>query len=196
MATFQEQACTRSATSSVHRVSYFCHHRRDVVVAVSKARWFWCSSSWVRAGAGDRAQLIDEHIGDHYGSHIVIPNKYEGMDSLKLRMSSLKTLRSMVPQSYLDFRKILADHGVPVEHADDSLQAARLTEATATPLVDAALKHPKMMIPPTRLAPPADMTANIHDSGRKVAALRLQARKHGCGRRHQYRPGRRGRRAL
>lgn len=95
-----------------------------------------------------------------------------------------KTLRSMVPQEHLDFaRKILADHGVPVEDADeDSLQLLGWTEATATPQVDAALKHPKMTMVANALGtPPADMIKHIHDSGRKVAALcgsPSQARKH------------------
>lgn len=69
-----------------------------------------------------------------YGVDIVIPNKYEGMDSQLSADELAKTLRSMVPQEHLDFaRKILADHGVPVEDADeDSLQLLGWTEATAT----------------------------------------------------------------
>ena len=41
----------------------------------------------------------------------------------------------MVPQEHLDFaKKILADHGVPVEDSDDdALQLLGWTEATATP---------------------------------------------------------------
>ena len=62
-------------------------HCRDVVVAVSKAGGFG-----VLGAVGytpDQLEIelkwIDEHIGDHpYGVDIVIPNKYEGMDSTDL----------------------------------------------------------------------------------------------------------------
>jgi NAD(P)H-dependent flavin oxidoreductase YrpB (nitropropane dioxygenase family) len=93
-------------------------------------------------------------------------------------------LRKMVPQDHLDFaKKILADHGVPVDDADeDTLQLLGWTEATATPQVEVALKHPKVtMIANALGTPPADMITHIHESGRKVAALcgsPSQARKH------------------
>lgn len=162
-------------------------HCRDVVVAVSKAGGFGVLGAVEFTPEQLEIELnwIDEHIGDHpYGVDIVIPNKYEGMDSQLSADELAKTLRSMVPQEHLDFaRKILADHGVPVEDADeDSLQLLGWTEATATPQVDAALKHPKMTMVANALGtPPADMIKHIHDSGRKVAALcgsPSQARKH------------------
>ena len=93
-------------------------------------------------------------------------------------------LQDMVPQEHLDFaRKILADHGVPSTHSDDdALQLLGWTEATATPQVEVALKHPKMTLIANALGtPPADMIKHIHDEGRKVAALcgsPSQARKH------------------
>ena len=128
---------------------------------------------------------IDEHIGDHpYGVDIVIPNKYEGMDSNMSADELTKMLQSMVPQEHLDFaRKILADHGVPIDDSDeDALQLLGWTEATATPQVEVALRHPKMTLIANALGtPPADMIKHIHDAGRKVAALcgsPYQARKH------------------
>src|SRR5260370_28878427 len=90
----------------------------------------------------------------------------------------------MVPQEHLDFaRKILADHGVPVDHSDeDALQLLGWTEATATPQVEVALQHPKVTLIANALGtPPADMIKRIHEAGRKVAALcgsPPQARKH------------------
>ncbi|CKU32953.1 oxidoreductase%2C 2-nitropropane dioxygenase [Mycobacterium tuberculosis] len=145
-------------------------HCRDVVVAVSKAGGFGVLGAVGFTPEQLEIELnwIDEHIGDHpYGVDIVIPNKYEGMDSQLSADELAKTLRSMVPQEHLDFaRKILADHGVPVEDADeDSLQLLGWTEATATPQVDAALKHPKMTMVANALGtPPADMIKHIHDS--------------------------------
>ncbi|EUA35664.1 nitronate monooxygenase family protein [Mycobacterium xenopi 3993] len=115
---------------------------------------------------------------------IVIPNKYEGMDAHMSADELKKTLQAMVPKEHLDFaRKILTDHGVPVDDLDDSaLQLLGWTEATATPQVEVALRHPKVALIANALGtPPADMIKHIHDSGRKVAALcgsPSQARKH------------------
>jgi NAD(P)H-dependent flavin oxidoreductase YrpB (nitropropane dioxygenase family) len=124
-------------------------HCRDVVVAVGKAGGFGTLGAVGFTPEQLEIELtwIDEHIGDHpYGVDIVIPNNYEGMDSRLPPEQLANTLRSMVPQEHLDFaRKILADHGVPVEHtAHDSLQLLGWTEATAIPQAEVALRHPKV----------------------------------------------------
>src|ERR1700744_2836423 len=162
-------------------------HCRDVVVAVSKAGGFGVlgAAGFTPEQLEIELNWIDENIGDHpYGVDIVIPNKYEGMDSHLSAEELADTLRKMVPQEHLDFgKKILADHGVPVEDSDgDSLQLLGWTEATATPQVEVALKHPKVkMIANALGTPPADMIKQIHEAGLKVAALcgsPSQARKH------------------
>ena len=74
---------------------------------------------------------IDEHIGDHpYGVDIVIPNKYEGMDANMSTEELTKMLQSLVPPQHLDFaKKLLSDHGVPVDDADShALQLLGWTE--------------------------------------------------------------------
>ena len=162
-------------------------HCRDVVVAVSKAGGFGVLGAVGFTPEQLEVELrwIDDNIGDHpYGVDIVIPNKYEGMDSNVSGEELAEMLRKLVPQEHLDFgRKVLADHGVPVEDsADDALQLLGWTEATATPQVEVALRHPKMTLIANALGtPPADMIGHIHASGRKVAALcgsAYQARKH------------------
>src|SRR5690625_170246 len=162
-------------------------HCRDVVVAVSKAGGFGVLGAVGFTPEQLEIELnwIDENIGDHpYGVDIVIPNKYEGMDSQQSGEELAESLRKLVPQQHLDFgKKLLADHGVPVEGADeDSRQWLGWTEATATPQVEVALQHPKVtMIANALGTPPADMIAHIHAAGRKVAALcgsASQARKH------------------
>lgn len=162
-------------------------HCRDVVVAVSKAGGFGVLGAVGFTPEQLEIELawIDENIGDHpYGVDIVIPNKYEGMDSGQSADDLADSLRQMVPQQHLDFgKKLLADHGVPVENADDdSLQLLGWTEATATPQVEVALQHPKVtMIANALGTPPADMIKHIHEAGRKVAALcgsASQAQKH------------------
>ena len=162
-------------------------HCRDVVVAVSKAGGFGVLGAVGFTPEQLEIELnwIDEHIGDHpYGVDIVIPNKYEGMDSNLSAEELTSMLQSMVPAETLDFgRKILLDHGVPLPEDDEnSLQLLGWTEATATPQVEIALQHPKVSLIANALGtPPADMIDHIHQAGRKVAALcgsPKQARKH------------------
>ncbi|MCV7420209.1 nitronate monooxygenase [Mycobacterium yunnanensis] len=163
-------------------------HCRDVVVAVSKAGGFGVLGAVGFSPEQLEVELnwIDEHIGDHtYGVDIVIPNKYEGMDSNLSADELAKMLVDMVPQEHLDFaKKILTDHGVPLtaEDNESTLQLLGWTEATATPQVEVALRHPKMTLIANALGtPPKDMIDHIHAEGRTVAALcgsPSQARKH------------------
>ncbi|KAA0095899.1 nitronate monooxygenase [Mycolicibacterium sp. P1-18] len=163
-------------------------HCRDVVVAVSKAGGFGVLGAVGFSPEQLEVELnwIDDHIGDHtYGVDIVIPNKYEGMDSNLSADELTKMLVDMVPQEHLDFaKKILTDHGVPLttEDNESTLKLLGWTEATATPQVEVALKHPKMTLIANALGtPPRDMIEHIHAEGRKVAALcgsPSQARKH------------------
>jgi NAD(P)H-dependent flavin oxidoreductase YrpB (nitropropane dioxygenase family) len=163
-------------------------HCRDVVVAVSKAGGFGVLGAVGFSPEQLEIELnwIDEHIGDHpYGVDIVIPNKYEGMDADMSADDLAQMLRDMVPQGHLDFaRGLLRDHGVPLadEGEDNSLKLLGWTEATATPQVEIALRHPKMALIANALGtPPREMIEHIHAAGRKVAALcgsPYQARKH------------------
>ena len=152
-------------------------HCRDVVVAVSKAGGFGVLGAvgFTPEQLEIECAWIDEHIGDHpYGVDIVIPNKYEGMDTALGGDELAKMLRDMVPQQHLDFaKKILSDHGVPTADADShALQLLGWTEATATPQVEVALRHPKVTLIANALGtPPVEMIKHIHASGRKVAAL-------------------------
>jgi NAD(P)H-dependent flavin oxidoreductase YrpB (nitropropane dioxygenase family) len=162
-------------------------HCRDVVVAVSKAGGLGVLGAVGYSPEQLEIELnwIDEHIGDHpYGVDIVIPNKYEGMDTDMSGEELEKMLQDLVPQGHLDFaRKLLNDHGVPTpEGEDNSLKLLGWTEATATPQVEVALQHDKMILIANALGtPPPDIIGQIHDAGRKVAALcgsPYQARKH------------------
>ena len=152
-------------------------HCRDVVVAVSKAGGFGVLGAvgFTPEQLEIECAWIDEHIGDHpYGVDIVIPNKYEGMNTDMSGEELAEMLKKMVPQQHLDFaKKILADHGVPTADADsNALKLLGWTEATATPQVEVALRHPKVTLIANALGtPPVDMIKHIHESGRKVAAL-------------------------
>ncbi len=152
-------------------------HCRDVVVAVSRAGGFGVLGAvgFTPEQLEIECAWIDEHIGDHpYGVDIVIPNKYEGMNTDMSGEELAEMLKKMVPQQHLDFaKKILADHGVPTADADsNALKLLGWTEATATPQVEVALRHPKVTLIANALGtPPVDMIKHIHESGRKVAAL-------------------------
>jgi hypothetical protein len=153
-------------------------HCRDVVVAVSKAGGFGVLGAVGFSPEQLEIELnwIDEHIGDHpYGVDIVIPNKYEGMDADMSTEELTKMLQEMVPQQHLDFaRNLLIDHGVPLVEGeeDNTLQLLGWTEATATPQVEIALRHPKMTLIANALGtPPREIIDLIHAEGRKVAAL-------------------------
>jgi NAD(P)H-dependent flavin oxidoreductase YrpB (nitropropane dioxygenase family) len=153
-------------------------HCRDVVVAVSKAGGLGVLGAVGFSPEQLEIELnwIDEHIGDHpYGVDIVIPNKYEGMDADMSTEQLTTMLQDMVPKGHLEFaRNLLLDHGVPLgdESEDNSLKLLGWTEATATPQVEIALQHPKMVLIANALGtPPADMIERIHAEGRKVAAL-------------------------
>ncbi len=163
-------------------------HCRDVVVAVAKAGGFGVLGAVGFTPEQLEIELnwIDQNIGDRpYGVDIVVPSKYEGMTSDLSPEELTEQLRSMVPAQHLDFaRKILTDHGVTLPEAgeDNSLQLLGWTEATATPQVEIALRHPKVSLIANALGtPPADMIEHIHAAGRKVAALcgsPYQAKKH------------------
>ena len=181
-------------------------HCRDVVVAVSKAGGFGVLGAVGFTPEQLEIELnwIDENIGDHpYGVDIVIPNKYEGMDSTCPPKSSTKTLQAMVPAGAPRLRQ--EDPRRP-RRAGRGQRRRQPCSCSAGPRRPpprrsrSRCKHPKMTLIANALGtPPADMIKHIHDAGPQGGrAVRLafagpQARRR--RRRHHHRPGRRGRRA-
>lgn len=151
-------------------------HCRDVVVAVSKAGGIGVLGAvgFTPEQLKEELDWIDEHIGDHkYGVDVVIPQKYEGMGDTDADELEAQ-LEGMIPPEHKAFaQKLLADHGVP-EWPDGSQTMGLLgwTEATATPLLEEALKRDNcVMIANALGTPPADKVKMIQDSGRLVGAL-------------------------
>ncbi|MDP5064032.1 MAG: nitronate monooxygenase [Haliea sp.] len=151
-------------------------HCRDVVVAVSKAGGIGVLGvvGFTPEQMKEELDWIDEHIGDKpYGVDIVIPQKYEGMDSLSAEDME-KHLWSMVPKEHIEFaEQLLANAGVP-EWPDGSKTMGLLgwTDATATPLLDEALTRPKCRLIANALGtPPAEKIKQVKDSGRLIGAL-------------------------
>jgi NAD(P)H-dependent flavin oxidoreductase YrpB (nitropropane dioxygenase family) len=150
-------------------------HCRDVAAAVSNA-----GGMGVLGAVGFSAEelevelsWLDEHVGDNpYGVDIVIPGKYEGMDEIdpvKLEAE----LRAMIPEEHRTFaKKILADHGVPELDGGPRRELLGWTAATAAPLVEVILRHPKVKLVANALGtPPNDVIAQVHDHGMLMAAL-------------------------
>jgi NAD(P)H-dependent flavin oxidoreductase YrpB (nitropropane dioxygenase family) len=151
-------------------------HCRDVVVAVSKAGGLGVLGAVGFSPAQLREELdwIDAHIGGlPYGVDIVIPQKYEGIGTTDPQQLE-RQLEAMVPQAHHDFaEKLLREHGVP-EWPDKDQRMGLLgwTEATATPLLEAALERPGVKLIANALGtPPREVIERIHASGRLVAAL-------------------------
>jgi NAD(P)H-dependent flavin oxidoreductase YrpB (nitropropane dioxygenase family) len=85
-----------------------------------------------------------------------------------------KVLQDMIPQEHRDFaKKLLADAGVPeLPEGTSVMELLGWTAATASPLVETALKHEKVRLIANALGtPPADVVQEIKDTGRMVAAL-------------------------
>jgi NAD(P)H-dependent flavin oxidoreductase YrpB (nitropropane dioxygenase family) len=151
-------------------------HCRDVVAAVSKAGGFGVLGAVGFNASQLEVELnwIDEHVGDKpYGVDIVIPGKYEGMGEMDTEKLEVM-LRAAISDQHREFAsKVLSDHGVP-ELPKEERHTGLLgwTIATATPLVETALKHEKVRLIANALGtPPPDAIESIHSTGRLVAAL-------------------------
>ncbi|MBV2235553.1 MAG: nitronate monooxygenase family protein [Sterolibacterium sp.] len=152
-------------------------HCRDVVVEVSKAGGFGVLGlvGFPPERIKEELDWIDAHIGDKpYGIDIVIPQKYEGMDA-DMEPSQLEAmLQAMVPPGHHDFAaKLLREHGTPEWPAGEpDMGLLGWTEATARPMLEEALRHPKVKLVANALGtPPKEVIDEIHASGRLVAAL-------------------------
>ena len=150
-------------------------HCRDVVAAVSNAGGLGVLGAvgFTPEQLATELEWLDEHCHRPYGVDVVIPGKYEGMgemDPVKLEAE----LQTLVPEEHKEFaRRLLADHGVPELPADKVAPTLiGWTEATASPLIDEALRHDGVKLIANALGtPPPEVIERIHGAGRLVAAL-------------------------
>ena len=153
-------------------------HCRDVVAAVSNNGGMGVlGAGWMSADTlAAELDWIDEQVGEHaYGVDVVIPERYEGMDETDAEALE-GHLRSRIPAGHLDFAKrLLRDHGVPEWPQSEALLQPDLpgaTHATALPLIDVALAHPKCRVIVNALGtPPREVIERVHASGRLIGAL-------------------------
>jgi NAD(P)H-dependent flavin oxidoreductase YrpB (nitropropane dioxygenase family) len=150
-------------------------HCRDVVAAVSNAGGLGVLGAvgYTAEQLATELAWIDEHTDKPYGVDVVIPGKYEGMGEMDPEKLE-RELAQMVPDEHRRFvKRLLDDHGVP-ELPDGEAPPALIgwTEATASPLIDEALRHDKVRLIANALGtPPAEVIERVHDSGRLIAAL-------------------------
>ena len=153
-------------------------HCRDVVAAVTNAGGLGVLGAVAFSPEELEIELkwLDDHVGDRpYGVDIVIPSKYEGMGIEDMSPEELEAeMAKHVPAEHRVFAaKVLADHGVPELPAEDKhSELLNWTAIGAAPQVDVILQHPKAKLVANALGtPPADIVAQIQDSGRLVGAL-------------------------
>ena len=150
-------------------------HCRDVVAEVSKAGGLGVLGAVGFSLERLREELdwVDAHSdGKPYAVDVVIPQKYEGAeetDPVQLEQQ----LKAMVPQQHRDFaEQLLCEHGVPEWPEKDEVRLMGWTGPTGRPMVQEALRHKQVVMVANALGtPPEDVIAEIHDSGRLVAAL-------------------------
>jgi NAD(P)H-dependent flavin oxidoreductase YrpB (nitropropane dioxygenase family) len=155
-------------------------HCRDVVAAVSRAGGLGVLGALYFTPEELETELawIDAHVdGRPYGVDVVMPASYVGgeFDPGDLEAQ----LEKMIPEKHRRFvDETLERFGVPPLNGDAPRghQLLGWTDATARPQVDVALAHPIALLANALGPPPADIVAQAHEKGVKVAALASTAR--------------------
>lgn len=159
-------------------------HCRDVVAAVSRAGGVGVLGALYFTPDELEMELdwIDAHIdGKPYGIDLVMPaTLLDAARGDETEAADLEAdLEAMIPAAHRDFvEKVLADHGVPPlpDEAERSHHLLGWTDTTGRAQLDVALGHPAKLLVNALGPPPADVVAQAHDRGMKVAALASKAR--------------------
>jgi NAD(P)H-dependent flavin oxidoreductase YrpB (nitropropane dioxygenase family) len=151
-------------------------HCRDVVAAVSKGGGFGVLGAAYFTAEQLEIELdwLDANVGTKsYGVDIILPER-DVSAAASDTASLTQQLRARIPIEHRDFiNTLLNAHGVP-EWPDPNDEPGLLgwTAATVMPLLEASLKRDKCRLIANALgAPPRDLVARIHASGRLVAGL-------------------------
>jgi len=151
-------------------------HCRDVVAAVSQAGGFGVLGALGFSTDQLEVELswIDSHVGDRpYGVDVVMPSGQEAKaqgDPAELEAK----LAAMIPPGHRDFAsRLLKEHGVPeLPEGESARELIGWFDSTAKSQVQTALAHPKVRLIASALGtPPAEVIAEVRESGRLVAAL-------------------------
>ncbi|WP_433328617.1 NAD(P)H-dependent flavin oxidoreductase [Spirillospora sp. CA-294931] len=154
-------------------------HCRDVVAAVSRAGGMGVLGALYFTPEELEVELdwIDRNVGGRpYGVDVVMPAAYEGA-GLGDAGELLDRLRGMIPDGHRAFvEDLLAEHGVEPSGEGAGKALLGWTDATARPQVEVALRHPIALLANALGPPPADVVAQAHERGVKVAGLASNAR--------------------
>ncbi len=151
-------------------------HCRDVVAAVSQAGGFGMLGALGYTAEELEVELawIDSHVGDRpYGVDVVMPSAQEAGppgDPGKLE----EQLAGMIPPGHREFvARLLKEHGVPeLPEGESARELIGWIDSTAKSQVETSLTHPKVRLIASALGtPPAEVIAEVQESGRLVAAL-------------------------
>lgn len=151
-------------------------HCRDVVAAVSQAGGFGVLGALGFTADELEVELdwIDSHVGDRpYGVDVVMPSIQEAKAQGDPAESE-KQLAAMIPPGHREFAaRLLREHGVPeLPDGESARELIGWVDSTAKSQVEAALTHPKVRLIANALGtPPAEVIAEVQESGRLVAAL-------------------------
>jgi NAD(P)H-dependent flavin oxidoreductase YrpB (nitropropane dioxygenase family) len=151
-------------------------HCRDVVAAVSRAGGLGMLGAIAYTPDELERELtwIDAHTdGKPYGVDVVMPAKYVGKESGRLKAVDL---RAQVPAEHRRWlEELLHRHHVPELPSDDALAFRELLgwdDDSGRALVEVALSHPRVKLIANALgAPPCDVIERAHAKGVRVAAL-------------------------
>ncbi len=147
----------------------------QVVVEVSKAGGLGVLGALAYSDDELEAHLcwIDDHIdGRPYGVDTVMPAKTLATGHSK------RDLEAMIPAAHRAFvDDVLARHGIPeLPEGEGSESLLAWTAEKMRPQVDIALSHPTRLIANALGPPPAEVIAQAHAQGVKIAALCGSAR--------------------
>lgn len=151
-------------------------HCRDVVVEVSKAGGLGVLGMARMSPERVREELrwIDEHIdGKPYGIDVLMPTTFEEAAGLKYDPERL------FPREQLSFvRRLLDEAGVPRLPEGEAAQIEQelvsqfnFTPGESARMLEIAMEHPIKLIVNALGSPPAELVAQAHARGIKVAAL-------------------------
>ncbi|TAL22035.1 MAG: nitronate monooxygenase [Frankiales bacterium] len=153
------------------------NYQPDVVIEVCKAGGLGVLGAvrFTPAELREAIEYVEANIGGRpYGVDVVMPAKTLAVAGMEVdEMHDM--LEKMIPQEHKDFvERVLDQHGVPKLPADAEQGRDLLSwnDTEARQQVDISLDRPDVVLIVNALGPPPkDVVGEVHQAGKKVAAL-------------------------
>lgn len=153
------------------------NYQPDVVIEVCKAGGLGVLGAvrFTPAELREAIEYVEANIGGRpYGVDVVMPAKTLAVAGMEVdQMHDM--LEKMIPQEHKDFvERVLDQHGVPKLPADAEQGRDLLSwnDTEARQQVDISLERPDVVLIVNALGPPPkDVVDEVHQAGKKVAAL-------------------------